>query len=316
MSPALSLIVVDDMRFSRMVLEQTLQKIGYTDIRLATTGAEALQMSGERRADVILADWVMPEMDGLELLDEVRRLDESRHWYTAVLLFTGKVENEALLEAFERGVDDYLIKPPDPNELAARIYGAGRVASLNNTLLQTSDAIQAANQELLASNQIDNLTGLGNQRYFEQRLEQMLKAYQSRHTGICIGFMTVDSLTDANKGLSYDIRDEIFNNVALRLRNAIRPMDVLTRYDENTFAIALSCQESHMPREGLFQRLIDSTSMRPYRSDMGDVAIRVSIGAHCRMPGQTTLSLHGFVDNAARNLAAAQAAGPNRFIYN
>lgn len=315
MSHELSLIVVDDMRFSRMVLEQTLKKIGYNDIRLAKTGAEVLHMAKERRADVILADWVMPEMNGLDLLDEIRRLDESRQWYTAVLLFTGKVENEALLEAFKRGVDDYLIKPPDPNELAARIYGAGRVASLNNALLQTADAIQAANRELVASSQIDSLTGLGNRRYFEQRLEEMLKAYQSRHAGICIAFITVDRLNDANNGLSDDIGDEIFNNVSMRLRNAIRPTDVITRYKQNTFAIALFCQESHMPRESLFQRLIDSTSLRPYRSDIGDIKIRVSIGAHNRLPGQPTVSLYGFVDSAEKNLAAAKAAGPNHFIY-
>ena len=313
--PELSLIVVDDMRFSRMVIEQNLQKIGYSDIRLATTGPEVLKMANERRADVVLADWVMPGMNGLELLDEIRRLDESRHWYTAVLLFTAKVENEALLEAFRRGVDDYLIKPPDPSELAARIYGAGRVASLHNALLQTSDAVQAANRELIASNQIDNLTGMGNRRYFENRLEAMLQAGQTRHSGVCIAFITIDDFNVINERFGYEIGEETLNNVALRLRNAIRPTDVITRYSANSFAIAISCQESHMPRANLFERLIDSASMRPYHSDMGDLEITVSIGAHCRLPGQPLESLNDFVSIAQRNLAAAQAAGHNRFIY-
>ncbi|WP_083251148.1 diguanylate cyclase [Acidihalobacter yilgarnensis] len=315
MPPELSLIVVDDMRFSRVVLEQSLRKIGYTDIRLAPTGAEALKMATERRADVILADWVMPGMSGLDLLDEIRRLDERRHWYTAVLLFTAKGENEALLEAFRRGVDDYLVKPPEANALAARVYGAGRIASLHNALLQTADAVQAANRELIASNQIDALTGLGNRRYLEQRIEAMLRVAQARHGGVCVALVAIDHFKRINERYSYDIGDDMLNNVALRLRNAVRPTDVITRHGEDTFAIAMAYQEPSLPRPDLFARLVETTGMRAYHSDMGDIEITVSVGAHCHHSDQAIEPLSTFIGAAEDNLAAAKVAGRNGFIY-
>lgn len=315
MPPELSLIVVDDMRFSRVVLEQSLRKIGYEDIRLATSGAEALEMARERRADVLLADWIMPEMNGLDLLDEIRRLDERRHWYTAVLLFTAKGETEALLEAFRRGVDDYLVKPPEPSELAARIYGAGRIASLHNALLQTSDAVQAANRELIAANQIDTLTGLGNRRYLEQRLEAMLRVAQARQSGVCVALVAIDHFKRINERYSYDIGDEMLNNVALRLRNAVRPTDVITRHDVDTFAIAMAYQEPSLPRPDMFGRLVETVGVRAYHSDMGDIGITVSVGAHCHHAGQTVESLSDFIGAAEENLAAAKRGGRNRFVY-
>ncbi|WP_156782135.1 diguanylate cyclase [Acidihalobacter aeolianus] len=315
MPPDLSLIIVDDMRFSRIVLEQSLQKIGYSDIRLATSGEEALAMATERRADVVLADWVMPEMSGLELLGAIRRLDEQRHWYTAVLLFTAKGGNEALLEAFRHGVDDYLTKPPDHDELAARIYGAGRIASLHNALLQTTDAVQAANRELLAANQIDTLTGLGNRRYLELRLEAMLLSAQTRKSGVCLALVAIDHFKQVNERYSYDVGDEMLNNVALRLRNAVRPTDVITRHGEDTFAIAMAYQEPSHPRPDLFARLVETAGVRPYASDMGNIEITVSIGAHCHQPGAATEPLSDFIGTAEENLSAAKAAGRNGYVY-
>ena len=161
----LSIIVVDDMQFSRAVLKQALQKNGYTDLRLAESAQACLKMLDERSADVVLADWVMPEMNGLDLTEAIRHMDEERNRYTSIILFTGREGNEAMQEAFERGIDDYLTKPVDEKELAARVFAAGRIATLQNTLLETASALSAANAHLEELATTDSLTGLGNRRY-------------------------------------------------------------------------------------------------------------------------------------------------------
>ena len=107
------------MQFSRAVVQAALKKAGYTNIRVAESAAQALDAMEKEHADVVLADWVMPEMDGLELTDIIRQIDEEKGTYTAIILFTAQEGIEPLVEAFSRGVDDYICKPPNPHELAA-----------------------------------------------------------------------------------------------------------------------------------------------------------------------------------------------------
>ncbi|HEB63497.1 MAG TPA: response regulator, partial [Gammaproteobacteria bacterium] len=123
-----SIIIVDDMQFSRVVVQAALKKAGFSNIRVASSAQQALSMMDENHADVVLADWVMPEMDGLELTDIIRQRDEEQGVYTAIILFTAQEGIEPLVEAFNRGVDDYISKPPNPHELAARVNAAARIA--------------------------------------------------------------------------------------------------------------------------------------------------------------------------------------------
>ncbi|MBT8128836.1 MAG: response regulator, partial [Gammaproteobacteria bacterium] len=134
----LSIIIVDDLQFSRIVVKTALKKAGYDGVRLADSATQALGMLQEQPADVVLADWMMPEMDGIELTDRIRQRDEEVGTYTAIILFTANEGIDLLVQAFEHGVDDYLRKPPNPHELAARVNAAARIAVMQNDLLETS----------------------------------------------------------------------------------------------------------------------------------------------------------------------------------
>ena len=98
----LSIIIVDDLQFSRIVVKTALKKAGYDGVRMADSATQALNMLNEEPADVVLADWMMPEMDGLELTDRIRQRDEEVGTYTAIILFTANEGIDLLVEAFER----------------------------------------------------------------------------------------------------------------------------------------------------------------------------------------------------------------------
>ena len=115
---------------------------------MADSATEALNMIEQKTADVVLADWMMPEMDGLELTQLIRQRDEEKGTYTAIILFTAHDGVEYLVKAFDHGVDDYLCKPPNPHELAARVNAAARVAALQNDLLETSRQLQQTIQKI------------------------------------------------------------------------------------------------------------------------------------------------------------------------
>lgn len=109
-NPQLSILVVDDAKFSSAMIGRSLRQAGYQDIRFAHSAADALQQLEQRPASVLLADWLMPETDGLQLTAQVRQLDESINHYTYVILLTGKEGDNALSEAFDHGVDDFINK--------------------------------------------------------------------------------------------------------------------------------------------------------------------------------------------------------------
>lgn len=314
MGQALSIIIVDDMQFSRAVMRSGLLKLGYEDIRLAGSGEEVLRMTAERYADIIIADWVMPGMNGLELLEAIRREDQARDWYTAYILFTAKDEQHAMLEAFRRGVDDYLIKPANPDELAARVYGAGRIAAMNNGLLQTSNALRAANRELLESNLIDNITGLGNRRYLEQRLQSMLRYAHEREGAVCTVLLEVDHFRDINDEYGRDCGDEVLAGVALRLRNSVRPTDVVARYSGDTFAVvALHVEPDHASNQQV-DRLVQAVGAPDYHTDNGDVSLSASVGANIYRHGAIYAPITDVLRSAEQNLVSAREAGGARAV--
>jgi len=114
----ISLLVVDDDAFIARLLEIELSAAGY-DVRTAGSGDRALELAYERCPDLILADVMMPNMDGFELTRRVR-MDE-RISNAKVILLTARGLSADRLEGFAVGADDYVIKPFDTPELVARI---------------------------------------------------------------------------------------------------------------------------------------------------------------------------------------------------
>src|SRR3990167_2668593 len=79
-----SILIVDDARFSSAVVNKALATAGYTDVRAVTSAQAGLKALEERPASIVIADWLMPEMDGLELTRQIRQLDEASNRYTYV----------------------------------------------------------------------------------------------------------------------------------------------------------------------------------------------------------------------------------------
>ena len=115
-----SLLVADDDPFIARLLEIELRAAGY-DVRVASDGVEAFDLAQERSPDLVLADVMMPNMDGFELTRQLR-MDE-RTAGTKVILLTARGLSADRLEGFAVGADDYVIKPFDTPDLVARIGG-------------------------------------------------------------------------------------------------------------------------------------------------------------------------------------------------
>ena len=192
----LAILVVDDTKFGRAVFYSALNHAGYVDVRIAESAPKALETLSHRRADVVVADWLMPEMDGLELTQRIREQDERRHSYTAIILATAQEGTGPLVTAFKRGVDDFIRKPFDNEELVARVYAAGRTANLQTALLETAERLSHSNRQLSEDSMTDSLTKLGNRNYLCRQLAAQMRVLESRGGGVCVAVLSVENLAE------------------------------------------------------------------------------------------------------------------------
>jgi sigma-B regulation protein RsbU (phosphoserine phosphatase) len=138
-------LVVDDSKLQRKILSVALKRWGF-DVVEAASGAEALQRAAERRPDLVLSDWMMPGMSGLELCKKIRLQDGDD--YTYFILLTSKSEKEEVARGLDSGADDFLTKPVDSNELRARISAGERLIEMQRSMAQANRALSETLGEL------------------------------------------------------------------------------------------------------------------------------------------------------------------------
>ena len=304
--PDLSIIIVDDLQFSRIVVKTLLKKAGYDGVRMADTSELALQMLDESPADVVLADWMMPDMDGLELTRQIRQRDEELGTYTGIILFTAHDEVEYLVQAFDNGVDDYIRKPPIPEELAARVTATARVASLHNDLFETTRLLQKKVTRLESTNLIDTLTGAGNERYLRQELAAHLKQAATRKGGVVLAMIEIQQLRTLIEEHGAFIVAEILVSLHRRLRRAVRPTDTIARLDNNVFGILMHHTDITTYKAAALDRITEGVNQRPFKTKAGDLVLSTFIGTHYFAGEEQVIRVDDMIKSAYANLDQAR----------
>lgn len=302
----LSIIVVDDMKFNCAFIRKSLQDEGYSDVRMAVSAQEALQQLEQRPAEVLLADWVMPEMDGLELTDRVRQIDEEQNHYTCIVLLTARDDIASVIEAFDRGVDDYLTKPPNKQELAARVYAAGRIAGLQNGLLDAMETLRDSYESRIT---IDQATGLGNRLDAERRLGELLNMVESRGGAVCCAFFSLNGSEDLLAEHGEATYCEILKSIGTRLARSIRPNDVVARVSGAEFVIGMYYQDVEQIKGKNYKRILQSINLRPVKTSRGFVTINGAMAISCSSAENMVTNAEELMEMAARKLGRSGATG-------
>ncbi len=276
-NPQLSIMVVDDTKFSSAVIGHTLTQAGYADIRFATSAMDALAMHEQRPASVMVADWLMPEMDGLELTTRIRQTDEQTDHYTYVVLLTAREGDNVLSEAFDRGVDDFISKSSMSEQLLPRIYAADRISQLINRLLEENRLMADNNVQLEASNLVDGLTGLGNRRYLLQRLEDAIRNVDARGGVCCLLVLGLQNLEEMTGRFGDAVHSELLKGIARRLQQLVRPTDVIARLGIDTFAIVTIAEDQQECKPNSFRRLHDGLNLKAFKTSEGYLSIRAGM---------------------------------------
>ncbi|MDX1589430.1 MAG: response regulator [Oleiphilaceae bacterium] len=273
----LPILIVDDARFSSAVIHRTLKNAGYRNIRSASSAPVALALMEKAPASVMIADWLMPGMDGLELTDRVRQMDEQCDRYTYILLLTARDGTEALIEAFDRGVDDFVHKADMNQQLLSRIHAAVRLAERHNQLLEANRLLRQSNQQLGEQELINGDSGLPNQRYALRRLHQALSTTAAR--GGATGYVLLAIRHWQSLCERYPARamQELAQGIGRRLSGLIRPMDALCRTGEDQFSLVAWFQDPHQCTTGTFRRLQEGINHKAFRTSAGFISVESAL---------------------------------------
>ena len=273
----LSIMVVDDAKFSSAVIARQLNSAGYKDIRYASSAKEALNLLELRPASVLLADWLMPEVSGLELTEQVRQLDETTEHYTYVILLTGREGDHVLGEAFDHGVDDFINKGSMQEQLLPRIYAADRLCHTLQRLLQANRLLARNVANLEERNLVEPITGLGNLRYLHQRLSDCLRQIDSRGGALCYLLIGLQNSPDLQDQYGQDFQAELLHSVARRLQQLVRPLDTLVCIDDHHFGLLTVLDKLSECSPSSFKRLHDGLNLKAFKTSEGFINITAGI---------------------------------------
>jgi diguanylate cyclase (GGDEF)-like protein len=308
-NPHLSILVVDDTKFSSAIIGRALKLAGYLDVRFASSAVEALTLQEERAASVLLADWMMPEIDGLELTSRIRQLDEMTHHYTYVILLTGREGENVLGEAFENGVDDFINKAEMHEQLVPRVFAADRLCNTLQRLLQENHLLTQNISSLEQRNLVDPLTGLGNTRLLKQRLTDSLRQLESRGGALCYLLIGLPEASQLRMQHGEDFHSELLHGIARRLQQHVRPLDVLVRLDDNHFGLIALMSSIQECTPNSFKRLHESLNLKAFKTSEGFITLKAGISLVSLDAKALPLTPQELVNKAAKLLPEAYSSG-------
>ncbi|HEX7153661.1 MAG TPA: diguanylate cyclase [Thermoanaerobaculia bacterium] len=291
------LLLEDDVHVSTLLARQ-LRRAGYGVLEAGTL-AEARELVRGHMWDLAVLDRNLPDGDGAIFCRELR--EQYPHSY--LLILTGQDSEEAKLEGFEQGADDYVSKSVPGQELLARIRAGLRIVELQKALLDS-------NRKLEELSLTDGLTSLRNRRAFETQLAQAWEHARRYERPLSIAVVDVDHFKSVNDMYGHQSGDCVLRAVAQVLDHGTRATDFVARVGGEEFAILL-------PETQLFEAMqfgekiraaVESSTVR-----LGDIAHRITISVGiASIPHSDVKDVAELYDAADQALYRAKNRGRNR----
>jgi len=296
------ILVVEDSPVYRRLITTHLQQWGF-EPQVATSGTEGWEIL--KRPDspsLVVSDWVMPGMNGLELCRQVRA-SRSADSYVYIILLTAKDAPADLVCALEAGADDYLVKPFDEQELKARLLVGKRILRLQHELVTAKESMRYAATH-------DALTGLPNRREAVDSVSRELARSRRDRRPLAVILADIDHFKEVNDQLGHMVGDEVLVEVGRRLQSQLRPYDVVGRFGGEEFLLV-------MPDCDLTSTLIRADQLRsfisksPITTTAKPVTITLSFGITV-VDGTTGVPVQDILHYADLGLYKAKQEGRNR----
>lgn len=261
-------LVVDENELVLAKLAHLLTRADY-DVRVAKSGDEAMGVLNQTPCRIVLSDWRMPRVDGLELCRLLRAREDGDYVY--FLLLTARNTKPDILAGLAAGADDYIAKDAPPEEIIARLGVGRRITRLERSL-------RVSNRETERLAVTDELTGVHNRRYLMKYLPREVERSRRHRRPLAVLSCDIDRFKLINDEFGHEAGDEVLQELAARFAECLREStDWVARTGGEEFMIVL-------PETGLrgaasvAEKLHRSLGLRPVRTREGSLTITMSIG--------------------------------------
>jgi len=309
----LKILVVDDIPDNVKLLAYDLEDAGY-EVITAYNGKEALEKIHAEGPSIVLTDWMMPVMDGLELCRVIRSSEAVGFIY--IIMLTAHSDKDRLVEAFEAGADDFLSKPFHPSELMARLGAGVRIVKLEADLAKHRLEVHKANAELVSLNErldtlatTDELTGLANRREAMRRLDESWAASQREQRPLSCILFDIDHFKRCNDTYGHDAGDAVLRETAAVITRIARTNEHPSRFGGEEFLMV--CPSS-TPAEAAkaAERIREAVAAHVVHCNGNDISVTISLGVASRSTGAETPE--ELIKQADEALYQAKESGRNK----
>jgi two-component system cell cycle response regulator len=277
------------------------------DIEHALEPQDGVFKAAEADFDCVFVAARFERFDALRVCSQLRSLDRTR--FVPIILVADADEDDLIKRALELGVNDYIVRPVDPNELTARLRTQVRRKRYHDGLRENV----AHSIELAVT---DGLTGLYNRRYLDTHLETLVSRAHTRDRSLSLLITDIDRFKSVNDTYGHDAGDDVLREFARRLRVNVRGMDLACRYGGEEFVIVMPDTPAHVAAE-VAERLREQIEQDGFMVSNGahTLSVTVSVGV-ATLNHANSEDAKALLKRADEALYEAKSSGRNRVVSN
>ena len=315
-SNLLRILLVEDDPVSLIFIQKLLADTQGHTLFTASDGQQALSLAMEVSPHIVITDWMMPVVSGLELTQSLRATEWGQGIY--IIMLTSVEDEEDVIKAFDAGVDDYVTKPVNIRAFRARLRAAWHYRKLQESWERDRDQLKRFAAELAVTNRklehyasTDVLTELPNRRAGMEVLAEVWSVAVRSNQLMAVMLIDIDYFKRINDNYGHAVGDKVLKQIAAAMKDTARKGDTFCRMGGEEFLII--CHNVNVDAKSmvLFAERIRQ-HINKQQIIINDTAINVSISIGVAIKEADMKEDHQLIDAADKALYAAKNAGRNR----
>ncbi|MDR5659293.1 diguanylate cyclase [Serpentinicella sp. ANB-PHB4] len=287
-----TILLVDDDLLLLAILEKIFRKEGY-HVLVSSKSTEVLEIIKENAIDIVLLDLIMPEKNGFEVYSEIK----SEKPDIAVIFLTANTKMEDKIKALKAGVDGYITKPFQEQEVIANVESILKKGNLQKSVIE------------------DSLTGAYTRKFFKRRFEEERKRFVEKGSHFSIAFLDIDHFKKVNDTFGHIIGDYVLKGFAQEIKDRIRDSDELYRFGGDEFLILFKDtlqEDAYM----VLERIREHIENKTFTFDNKDLSINISFSAGISMIQENNDDMETILDKADKALYKSKESGRGQTTLN
>jgi two-component system cell cycle response regulator len=294
------LLIVEDSPVDAKLIKSLLNSLACSTMSVHS-GEEALSICNNHKIDIMILDLLLPGLDGYEVVKQIK--ENSLTQSTQIIVVTSLQDIQSKIKGFDFGADDFLVKPINFNEFRARVNSLIKKKAYHDKLMSSFEvAVQAAIT--------DKLTGLYNNGYLQHYLKDEVKRADRQHHPVSLLMLDIDDFKLVNDRHGHLAGDNLLREIATKLGDSIREVDVLARFGGDEFAIILPYAQKEYATAVAERIRLSVENFTVAVNDQTSLTTSLSIGVAEYEPGVDAAK--NVIQKADQALYKAKSTGKNK----